>query len=162
MSAAWDGRTHWLPAKAVRTFVLCERRVVDVSAWGVRWVKLACTASMLGICASETCNTAMYNRLFFQDVDSRILRTYELKKGPLTLLSDAQGLCTYLLKICVTENQGKRGVEILGSKQIKDCLGICGPVCKSEIVYCEVISLKQLFTIACCTSSTRFSERKSR
>ncbi|XP_063015826.1 uncharacterized protein LOC134420058 isoform X1 [Melospiza melodia melodia] len=33
-------------------------------------------------------------------------------------------LCgTYMLEICGAENQDKRGVEILGSKQIKDCLG---------------------------------------
>lgn len=49
-------------------------------------------------------------------------------------------LRTYLLRICVTENQGKRGVEILGSKQIKGYLGVCSAVCKSEIVYCEALS----------------------
>lgn len=59
-----------------------------------------------------------------------------------------------------SENQGKRGVEILGNKQVKDCLGECSPMFKSEVVYCEVVSSKQLFTIACYTSSTRFSERK--
>lgn len=71
-----------------------------------------------------------------------------------------KGLCTYLLEICGTENQGKRGVEVLGNRQIKDCLGECSPVFKSEVVYYEVVSSKQLFTIASCTSSTRFSERK--
>lgn len=64
------------------------------------------------------------------------------------------------MKVCGPENQDKRGVEILGNKQIKDCLGECSPVFKSEVVYCEAVSSKQLFTIACCTSSTRFSERK--
>lgn len=83
-----------------------------------------------------------------------------IKKGPLTVLSNTSGLCTYLHKICVTVSQGHGGVEILGDKQIKDCLGTCSPVCKSEIVYCKVLSSKQLFTIACCTSSTRFFWKK--